>query len=262
VSSAGRPRLRDEDPALLAQIAVLAFGTELEELVPLDDWVDWANAGGLGDMTYRRAVADCMRVASNRPVDRGAALAAQRALERAVSHNLELKPWAAQRALERVVSHNRARASQNRELGAEGADGRVRQQAAHEAFGFQVARLGGHRRPEGGLGWEVRPIWRGFEDAEESQQWRELGDAFKGLPTMVLRYIRGLLLRRGNVQVAAGESMCLHLELDAEHVKMAPLRELVGKAAAEDEDGGRAFALRRLLQVAEVRVRALLAETV
>ncbi len=71
-----------------------------------------------------------------------------------------------------------------------GADVRVRRQAAHEAFGFQVARLGGHRRAEDGLGWELRPIWRGFEDAEESQQWRALGDAFKGLPTMVLRYIR------------------------------------------------------------------------
>ncbi len=73
------------------------------------------------------------------------------------------------------------------------ADGRARQQAAHEAFGFQVARLGGHRRAEDGLGWELRPVWRGFEDAEESQQWRALGDAFKGLPTMVLRYIRRLL---------------------------------------------------------------------
>jgi hypothetical protein len=34
-----------------------------------------------------------------------------------------------------------------------GADGRVRRRAAHEAFGFQVARLGGHRRAEDGLGW-------------------------------------------------------------------------------------------------------------
>jgi hypothetical protein len=116
-----------------------------------------------------------------------------------------------------------------------GADVRVRQQAAHEAFGFQVARLGGHRRAEDGLGWELRPIWRGFEDAEESQQWRALGDAFKGLPTMVLRYIRRLL-RGGKAQAAAGESMCHHLELDAGHVKTSPLRELVGNATAEDED--------------------------
>jgi hypothetical protein len=31
--------------------------------------------------------------------------------------------------------------------------------------------------------------------------------------------------------------MCHHLELDAGHVKTSPLRELVGNAAAEDEDG-------------------------
>ncbi len=109
-------------------------------------------------------------------------------------------------------------------------------QAAHEAFGFQVARLGGHRRAEDGLGWELRPIWRGFEDAEDSQQWRALGDAFKGLPTMVLRYIRRLL-RGGKAQAAAGESMCLHLELDAEHVKTSPLRGLLGHTTTEDEDG-------------------------
>jgi hypothetical protein len=106
-------------------------------------------------------------------------------------------------------------------------------QAAHEAFGFQVARLGGHRRAEDGLGWKLRPIWRGFEDADKSQQWRALGDAFKGLPTMVLRYIRRLL-RGGKAQVATGESMCHHLELDAEHVKTSPLRELVGNTTTED----------------------------
>jgi hypothetical protein len=122
-----------------------------------------------------------------------------------------------------------------------GADGRVRQQAAHEAFGFQVARLGRHRRAQDGLGWELRPIWRGFEDAEESQQWRKLSGAFKGLPTMVLRYIRRLL-RGGKAQAAARESMCHHLELDAEHVKMSPLRELVvtwwaGNTAAEEGRG-------------------------
>jgi hypothetical protein len=115
------------------------------------------------------------------------------------------------------------------------ADGRVRQQVAHETFGFQVARLGGHRRAEDGLGWELRPVWRGFEDAEESQQWRALGDAFKGLPTMVLRYIRRLL-RGGKDQAAAGESMCHQLELDAEHIKTCPLRELVGETAVGDED--------------------------
>ncbi len=101
---------------------------------------------------------------------------------------------------------------------------------------MQVARLGGHLRAEVGLGWELRPIWRGFEDAEESQQWRALGDSFKGLPSMVLRYIRRLL-RGGKAQAATGKSMCHHLELDAGHVKTSPLRELVGK-----EDGELAFA--------------------
>jgi hypothetical protein len=86
------------------------------------------------------------------------------------------------------------------------------------------------------LGCELRPIWRGFEDAEESQQWRELGDAFKGMPSMVLRYIRRLL-RGGKAQAAAGESMCHHLELDAEHIKTSPLRKLVDNVAAGDEDG-------------------------
>jgi hypothetical protein len=54
--------------------------------------------------------------------------------------------------------------------------GHRRGQDDHGAFGFQV----GHRRAEDGLGWELRPIWRGFEDAQESQQWRELGDTLKG----------------------------------------------------------------------------------
>ena len=53
---------------------------------------------------------------------------------------------------------------------------------------------------------------------------------------MVMRYIRRLL-RGGKAQAAAGESMCLHLELDAEHVKTSPLRELVGNTTTEDEDG-------------------------
>jgi hypothetical protein len=68
-----------------------------------------------------------------------------------------------------------------------------------------------------------------------SQQWRELGDAFKGLPSMVLRYIRRLL-RGGKAQAAAGESMVHHLDLDAEHIKTSPLRELV-EMAAGDKDG-------------------------
>ncbi len=45
------------------------------------------------------------------------------------------------------------------------------------------------------------------------------------------------MLRGGKAHAATGESMCHHLELDAEHVKTSPLRELVGNTAAEDEVG-------------------------
>ena len=42
---------------------------------------------------------------------------------------------------------------------------------------------------------------------------------------------------RRQAQAAAGESMCLRLELDAEHAKTSPLRGLVGNTTTEDEDG-------------------------
>ncbi len=70
--------------------------------MPLDDWVNWANAGGLQEATLRRAAAGILLAASNR--DPVVAAAAQRALERAASHSRKLA-----RAL-----------SQNRKLGAVG----------------------------------------------------------------------------------------------------------------------------------------------
>jgi hypothetical protein len=115
-------------------------------------------------------------------------------------------------------------------------DERLRAQAAHETFGFQVSRIGGHRRAEDGAGWELRPVWRGFEDAVDSQEWRALGDVYQGLTRMVLRYLRRLLRSKSGGKIAEGEAMCHQLELDSEYVATCPLRELGGGAAADDDD--------------------------
>ncbi len=117
-------------------------------------------------------------------------------------------------------------------------DERLRAQAAHETFGFQVSKIGDHRRAEDGSGWELRPVWRGFEDAADSQEWRALGVVYQGLTRMVLRYLRRLLRSKNRGKVAEGEAMCHQLELDSRFVATCPLRELGGGAAANDDESG------------------------
>jgi hypothetical protein len=79
-------------------------------------------------------------------------------------------------------------------------------------------------------------IWRGPEDAKESQQWRGLGDALKGLPTVVPRYIRRLL-RGGKAPGDSGRVDVPPPRVGCGARRDEPARELVGKAAAENEDG-------------------------
>ncbi len=113
----------------------------------------------------------------------------------------------------------------------------VRAQAAHETFGFQVSKIGGHRRAEDGVGWELRHVWHGFEDAEDSQEWRTIGDVYQGLARMVLRYLRRLLRGKNKGQAAEGKAMCQQLGLESESVATCPLRELGGGETANDDEG-------------------------
>ncbi len=103
----------------------------------------------------------------------------------------------------------------------------IRNQVAHETYGFEVRRIEAHRENEDGT-WSVLPIWRGFEDVEMERVWRDLHEAYLLLPQMIQRYLRKVLTGPKANRRLDGEKMCKALELDPDFLSSAPLTDLDG----------------------------------